>query len=114
MKRSSGQLIVHADLGLSRGVFVRNMYLHGCVYSEKKKLERKENQERVVSQKQREEKDFFKDWPMVLNDRDIKYKKTDKYIYFSFSRKVGDRSGWLWVEEQAEVKEVEPSVKSAL
>ena len=56
----------------------------------------------------------MKDWPKVLNDRDIKYKKTDKYIYFGFSREVEDRSGWLWVKEQAGLKEVEPFVESAL
>lgn len=48
-----GQFIVHADLCLSREVFVRNVYLYGCVCSEKKRLKRKENQERVVSQKQK-------------------------------------------------------------
>ena len=75
-------------------------------------MERKENQERVVSQKQK--KKIFERLSKVLNDRDIKYKKTDKYIYFSFSREVGDRSEWLCVKEQAGLKEVEPFVKSAL
>lgn len=88
------------------------MYLHGCVCSEKKRLERKKNQERVVPQKQK--KKIFERLSKILNDRDIKYKKTDKYIYFGFSREVGDRSEWLWVKEQAGLKEVEPFVKSAL
>lgn len=49
---------------------------------------------------------FLKDWPAILNDREVKYKNTDKYVCFSFSREVGGRSGWLWVEKQKGVKEV--------
>lgn len=67
-----GQFIVHADLHLSREVFVRNMYLHRCVCSEKKRdeLDRKENQGKSSFSGNRR-KDFLKDWPKVLNDRGI-------------------------------------------
>ena len=48
MKISSGQFVVYADLDLSKEVSARNIYLHVCLCSEEKKLERKEKQERVI------------------------------------------------------------------
>lgn len=54
MKISSRQFVVYADLDLSEEVSARNMYLHVCLCSEGKKLERKEKQEGVIfSEKER-------------------------------------------------------------
>lgn len=40
IKISSGQFVMYADLDLSEEVSARNVYLHVCLCSEEKKLER--------------------------------------------------------------------------
>lgn len=48
IKISSGQFVMYADLDLSEEVSARNVYLHVCLCSEEKKLERKEKEEGVI------------------------------------------------------------------
>lgn len=48
IKISSGQFVMYADLDLSEEVSARNIYLHVCLCSEEKKLERKEKEEGVI------------------------------------------------------------------
>lgn len=68
MKISSGQFVIYADLDFSREVFVRNMYLHVCVFCGENVGKEGKTGENSFSETKRGER-FQKHRPTVLNDR---------------------------------------------
>lgn len=73
MKISNGQFVVYTCLDLSREVSVRNIYLHLCVFWGEKVGKEEITRENNFSETKRRE-GFLKDWPAVLNGREVKYK----------------------------------------